>query len=176
MAKKARGKKPKLLTRQELAAAFDVTPMTITRWENDGCPVAKKQTRGRPTFFDLEAVRAWVEAKAKVADSDVGLSLEVERARLAKAQRIKTEMETKIRRGELVERGVVVQAGLGLVKAVSIAIRGWPRRLVTAGVIPPDKEHAAGQLARELLADMANWKALSDAGVVLDEEPEGVQP
>jgi hypothetical protein len=50
--------------RDTLAAMFDVTPRTITRWagQPDGLPHA---IIGIRTLYPLDKVRAWVEARVK---------------------------------------------------------------------------------------------------------------
>lgn len=152
----------KLLTRQELAAHFQVQPGTITRWERDGMPVEKKRSRGKATLFDLAAVEKW-KADTDVARLAEGLSLEQERALATREQRIKTEMENRVRRGELVEREDVVAAGLAYTKAWVAKVRGLPRALFLAGLINREQEAAVAVLCRELLTEIAMWKTVADA-------------
>jgi len=60
-------KRKKLATRRELAAALDVHMQTITKWERDGLPIAERGSRGRPSRYSLEAVRAWRAAREEAA-------------------------------------------------------------------------------------------------------------
>jgi phage terminase Nu1 subunit (DNA packaging protein) len=112
----------KLLDRQELAEAMGVIPGTITRWERDGMPVAKRAPRGKPSKFDLAAVREWREAVDAEAEAQT-LSLSEERAKLAKRQREKLELEMRVRRGELVELATVSKEFADIATAVRTRLR-----------------------------------------------------
>src|SRR4051812_43851721 len=128
---KPRKEPRRLLTRQELALAMAVAAGTITKWERDGMPVAKKFHRGKPSLFDLNAVNAWREATAPAKEE--GLSLEQERAKLAVLAQAKAEMELAERRGELVDRSEVVATARSVLAALAAKIRGIPRALVQGG-------------------------------------------
>jgi phage terminase Nu1 subunit (DNA packaging protein) len=69
--KKAR-EKQKLLTRRELAAVMDVHMMTITKWERDGLPIAKRGRKGKPSLYSEDDVRAWVAAREQAASEPAG--------------------------------------------------------------------------------------------------------
>ncbi len=152
----------KLVTRQQLASEFGVTAGTITRWERDGCPVAKKTARGRPSMFDLVAVRAWRNAVDALESGPGKLSLEYERAKVAHAQAEKIERENRVRAGELVERDAVVLEGQGYTKVWATKVRAFPRRLVQAGLIVTAQEADVAAVCRELLTDIAAWRVLPD--------------
>jgi phage terminase Nu1 subunit (DNA packaging protein) len=160
--------KKKLLTRHELAAQFAVTPMTITRWQADGMPVARKRPRGQATLFDPVAVEKWraeVEAQKQagpVVEGDA-LSLEVERAKYTRRQREKVELELAVRRGDLVLRDQVVREGLAFVKGWTAKVRSLPRRARLAGIIAADQVQAMEALCRDLLVEIARWKTVADA-------------
>ena len=49
----------KLFTRSELAEAFGVAKLTITKWAAAGLPVADRGGRGRSSRYNLPAVVAW---------------------------------------------------------------------------------------------------------------------
>jgi phage terminase Nu1 subunit (DNA packaging protein) len=166
-----KGKRKRLLTRQEIAAEFGCTPGTITRWERDGCPVAQKTTRGRPSLFDLEAVRTWRAEMDRIAPE--ALSLEHERARLARAQVEKTERENLVRAGELMERAQVILEGQSYSKAIAKMIRALPRRAVQAGAIAASQEHALAVLCRDVLVEISSWKYLEDLTSEPDDAPVG---
>ena len=56
-----------ILTRNELGAQLGVSPATITRWKNMGCPYHEtknglKRTGSRPRY-SLPAVLAWLESR-----------------------------------------------------------------------------------------------------------------
>ncbi len=156
-------KKPaKFVTRQALAVEFGVTAGTITRWERDGCPVAKKTARGRPSMFAVWAVREWRDAVDTLESGPGKLSLEYERAKVAHAQAEKIERENLVRAGELVEREAVVLEGQSYTKAWATKVRAFPRRLVQAGLIAATHEAAVADVCRDLLTDIAAWRVLPD--------------
>jgi phage terminase Nu1 subunit (DNA packaging protein) len=148
---------PRLVTRQELAVELAVTPGTITRWEKDGMPVAKRAPRGQPSLFDVDAVRTW-RAGVEAAALEETLSLSEERAKLAQRQREKLELDLQVRRGQLLEREMVVLAGQAYTKAWRAKVRGLPRRAVQMGVIPRELEPELARLCHDLLTDIADWQ------------------
>lgn len=84
------------LTQRQCADMHGVDVRTIRRWDEDGHP------RNEDGTYDAPKSIAW----GKQRDD---LDLNAERARLAKAQADKTEMELAVRGGELLERGRVVR-------------------------------------------------------------------
>lgn len=149
-----------LKTRAELAAEYGVVPFTITRWEQDGMPVAKKSSRGKSTLFSSAAVAAWREAVA--ATKVTGLSLSDERAKYTKLQAEKASLELARLRGELLERRAVLFEGQQFTKALGAKIKGLPRMFVNAGLVPRGREAEAAALLRDLLTDISQWKFVED--------------
>jgi phage terminase Nu1 subunit (DNA packaging protein) len=117
---------PPRLTRAALAKALGIHPGTVTRWERDGCPVAERAPRGRPSLFDLDAVRAWRRAADQAARAE-GLSLEAERARLARAQATLAEKKLKALAGELLPAAEVRRVYSALVGATKAKLLAIPR-------------------------------------------------
>lgn len=159
------GQKPpaELLTRQQIAEVMGVDPGTITRWERDGMPVAKRAPRGQPSLFDPAAVQQWrddISAVKMLAQS--GLSLEAERARLTRAQAEKVERENLRRAGELVPRDEVSRAGQAFCSAWAAKVRGIPRRMTQAGFITRDQEPIVSKICREILIEISSWTTMAD--------------
>jgi phage terminase Nu1 subunit (DNA packaging protein) len=148
------------LTRPELAEAFGVIPGTITRWERDGMPVAKRFTRGRASLFDLQAVKAWRDAVDAKAEAEQ-LSLTDERAKLAQKQREKIELELAVRRGELVLRDQVIREVDAFAKGVTAKLRSLARRAAQAGIIQPDQVAGLESLCREMQEEISRWKTIA---------------
>lgn len=98
-----------LLTRRQLAAAVGVHMMTVTKWEQDGMPVAHRGGKGRPSHYREVDVRAWIQQREEAAKQPGAVNLVQERARKERAQAIRAETETKIRLRDLVEREDIVR-------------------------------------------------------------------
>ena len=107
--KGSRGGKFSRLSKTDLAEARGVSLNTVYGWVRQGCPTNKDGT------FDLREVSEWL---SKRGASKVG-SLEKERARLAREQADKLEMENAQTRGELVH----VDDAAAAVECVVVAIR-----------------------------------------------------
>jgi hypothetical protein len=151
-----------LVTRQQLALLLGVHPQTITGWEGEGCPVARRGGRGVASKYRVSDVFKWrVESLRQV--SETTLTLEQERTRLARAQADGKEMENRVRAGELLPRDQVVREGQALVRGWSAKVRGLPRRLVNVGLVPREREGDARALLLELLADISGWRTVADA-------------
>ena len=107
--KGSRGGKFSRLSKTDLAEARGVSLNTVYGWIRQGVPKNKNGT------FDLRDVSEWL---AKRGSSKVG-SLEKERARLAREQADKLEMENAQTRSELVH----VDDAAAAVECVVVAIR-----------------------------------------------------
>jgi phage terminase Nu1 subunit (DNA packaging protein) len=66
-AKPKRGARARLSTRRDVAQALGVHMDSISKWERQGLPIVKRGGRGRPSKYDLEAVRAWLAARDQAA-------------------------------------------------------------------------------------------------------------
>lgn len=142
-----------------MAKACHVTAGTITRWEADGMPVARRFSRGKSTLFDLEAVKAW---RVKIEKDRSAFSLSASRASLADAQREKVALDLATRRGELVPRDQVVREGQAHVKGWTAMIRSLPRRAAQAGIIEPHQIAGLEGFCREILAEISRWRTVAD--------------
>lgn len=60
-------KRKKLATRREVAEALGVHMASVTKWERQGLPIVSRGSRGRPSQYDLEAVRGWLAARDQAA-------------------------------------------------------------------------------------------------------------
>lgn len=150
-----------LLTRPQLAQAFGVIPGTITRWEADGMPVARRFSRGKSTLFDLEAVKAWRE-RVDAAGSTSAASLSASRAKVADATFERMQLELAARRGELVSRDQVIREGRAQVKGWTAMIRTLPRRAAQEGIIAPSQIAGLEKLCRDLLTEISRWRTVGD--------------
>lgn len=63
----AKRKKLATHTRREVAEALGVHMATVTKWEREGLPIVERGSRGRPSRYDIEAVKAWRAARDEAA-------------------------------------------------------------------------------------------------------------
>ena len=117
--------------RKEAAAALGVTPQRINRWVADGAPVARRGRRGHPHQYDVEALKAWRAARDPQRAVD-GLSLEQERARFVKAQRVRAERLNRIQAGELMEVSAVREEFAAIATNVKARLRAIPSAVAPA--------------------------------------------
>jgi phage terminase Nu1 subunit (DNA packaging protein) len=85
-----------LLNQRQVAQLLDVAPSTVARW-----PLEPAEVRGREKLYDPRAALA-----IRYGDGEQ-LDLGQERARLARVQTERQELELALRRGELLEAGEV---------------------------------------------------------------------
>lgn len=118
-----------LVTRRELAAKFDVFMGTITKWQEEGMPIAKRGSGGRPSLYSEPKVRAWHEHREKAAQNGGDVDLVRERARKERAQAILAEQTVAIRAKELVPSDEIEKVWLAHVTAVRAKLLAWPATL-----------------------------------------------
>jgi len=87
----------RLLTRRELAKALDKHMMTVTKWERDGLPVARRGRKGKPSLYREADVRAWVAAREDAAARGTTVDVAAERARKERAQATLAEQSYAMR-------------------------------------------------------------------------------
>lgn len=159
-----------LLTRRELARALGVHLQTITKWENDGMPVAQRGSRGVPSRFNREVVERWRTAVAKAkarprATGDIN-SLEVERARRERAQARFLEQKLLVLTRDLLPRADVERTWAQHVTAVRTKLLALPVALA-------DRIHRAARLNGVASVERALSDAIRDVLRELADEDSG---
>lgn len=105
-------------TLSDAARLIGVKVDTLKDWFSKGCPHRKD---GRAYEVRIREVFKWriAHERSLVAGDESGevLVLELERAKLAKEQRIAAEMANAVRRGELVEASEVAAGWASIVQA-----------------------------------------------------------
>lgn len=134
------------LTRPELASALRCHPMTVTKWEREGMPIAVPGARGRSTLYVLDDVRRWLEAREhqRLLQQPSGVvDLVAERARKERAQAMEAEQRVAARSRVLLPRDEVERAWAAEATAIRGLLLSWSttladrvhRAAVTEGVV-----------------------------------------
>ena len=139
--KPKRGTHPKLLTRQQLARELNYDPRTIQRLQEEGMPIAVPGIGGRPSQYDVRAVRKWLDARNKKAASTPGgkLSYFQERAEKERWQGLLAQQTYLTRQRELLPAREVEKVWAAEVTAVRTRLLSWPTTIA-------DKLHRAGTM------------------------------
>jgi hypothetical protein len=159
--KKAPGIPPKgLVTRRQLAEALTVHPQSITKWEAEGLPVAQHGGKGRPSFYDETAVRAWRRERDEAAATGNGpLNPAQEKARRERAQAQLAEQTFQIRMRDLLPRDEVERLWSGEIAAVRAKLMAVPINLAD---IIHRTAHVDGVAAVEKILEDAMLDALRE--------------
>ncbi|HRU09763.1 MAG TPA: terminase small subunit [Thermoanaerobaculia bacterium] len=145
---------PALLTRRDLAAAFGVHMLTVTKWERDGMPIAKRGARGRPSLYDEAACRTWKILRDEAATKTSSL----EQARIQKelSQAELNRQTAEIRAGNLLQRDDVERVWSQHVAAVR-------RKLLHLPVTLADRLHRIATLEGPSAVEAQLLEAVEDA-------------
>lgn len=106
-----------IVGQKELAECLGVTPKYITEWQqrdSNPLPVVEFGGRGRRAQYDVAACVAWridevVRQRVTASADGEFINLDHERARLARAQANKTEIEVSVLRAELIPKEAVAR-------------------------------------------------------------------
>lgn len=118
----------KLQTRRELAEAFGVHMMTVTKWERDGLPIAERGRKGKPSRYRLSECMQWYIGRevSAATGGDEKLSPATEKALLDRKRREELELKIMVRRGELVEAEEAAREFADCAAAVKARLRRIP--------------------------------------------------
>jgi phage terminase Nu1 subunit (DNA packaging protein) len=157
------------LNGEQLAEAFGVARSAVTAWVRRGCP---HQKRGRQYVFVLRDVLAWKEEQRRLAAED--LELTQERARLARAQTEKTELEVRRLKGELIPRQEVERAWGNMIAAFRARMVAIPTKLAprVSGATPVEAKALLEEAIHEALAELAAGRAPAEPAGGGSEGPE----
>ncbi len=132
-----------LVSRKALAASLGVDIRTVSKWQDDGMPVAERGRGSRASKFDLAQCQAWREQRVGSADGHSTGFIDVarERARKERAQAQLAEQAYQIKAGELLPRETVERRWTAELAAIRAKLLSWKRSTV------------AEQLFRAAIAD-----------------------
>jgi phage terminase Nu1 subunit (DNA packaging protein) len=161
-----------LLTRLEVAYRLGVNPQTVTKWIEEGLPVAERGRGRRPSRYEEASVRRWVAAREKAiegqrpggrapgGDGDAP-NLIASRARKELAQAIEAEQRVALRAGKLIPVEEVDKLWSGQVAAIRARLLSWPTalsdRLHRVAVIegPPGVERVLFEATHDALRELS---------------------
>jgi hypothetical protein len=107
----------------QLAAELSVHPQSFVRFLEEGMPVARRGRGGRPSLYELDAVRAWLLARER--ESSMSPTARA-RARRDLAQAELAEQAFAIKAGTLLHREDVKRVWAGHVAAVKSKLLSMP--------------------------------------------------
>lgn len=139
------------VNRHELAALLGVNADTVTKLASEGLPMLKAGNgRGNANVYEaIECLKWWRARKAPMGDA------QAERTRYFAAQADKTELENRVRRGEVAELGEIESTWAGLVVATRDRLRGIPGVARQRGLVDKAGEEALAQLVDDALVELA---------------------
>ena len=115
--------KEPLITRRAIAAKLAVHMMTVTKWEREGLPIAKRGRKGKPSLYRENEVRAWLQAREEAAKTpDGALDLVQERAKKERWQGLLAEQLFQVRAKQLLPATEVEQAWIAEIAAARSVI------------------------------------------------------
>jgi phage terminase Nu1 subunit (DNA packaging protein) len=154
-----------LVTRYQLAEILEVAPDQVTRMEREGLPVESRGAGSRPSRYLLAKAVPWYLARERdrLAGSAEATSLDAERARLAKAQARRTELDIRRKEGELVPLAEVTEALTSLLATVRARLLAIPSALgpglaAAASGGPRAAEDLVRQAIESALTELASWR------------------
>jgi phage terminase Nu1 subunit (DNA packaging protein) len=150
------------LSQRQVAEAKGCALTTVQNWMRQGCPARKK--RGR-WVFSLPEIEKWLSERGKKATG----SLDAERARLAREQADKLEMENALTRGEMVH----IDDSAAVLEAVFVAIRAKilslkvkiPPNVIGCGRLP-EIEAIVDRECNSILHEIAQINPGGNGGVI----------
>ena len=171
-AKGKRGARAKLSTRREVAEALGVHMDSVSKWERQGLPIVGRGGRGRPSTYDLEAVRAWLAARDQAARKAVEGPLDPVQEKAARDhwQAELAQQTHRIRQRELLPAADVERAWAAEVAGVRAKLLSLPTtysdRLHRASTIDglPGVERVLRDAVYDVLRQLAGTAEESGGG------------
>lgn len=141
--------------RLQLAELIGVHADTVTDYARAGMPTVTRGGAGKEGVYDAVDCLAWWRLR-QGPDAK-----EAAQARQATSRAVLNEIEIERARGALVPMEDVILAGQHFVKAWTAKVRGLPRQLVQAGLLPRSVEGQVADLLRHLLEEIASWQTVA---------------
>jgi len=161
---KVRKSEPVLFNKTQSAAFFQVSTQAFSAWDVE--PVKKS---GREVFYDLRELVAYRHDNPD--DEDGELNLTEERAKLTKAQRIKTTLERKQLEGRLMDVDFVVLNYIKMAMAIRAKLLSTPTKIakdLTSIDKPSEVQQILKDHIQEILTEISSEQFSADIGIDVD--------
>lgn len=155
-----------LVNKTHLAEILGKSQQTLTTWQKNGMPIFAEGSNGQANQYKTEDVIQWLInreiGKLTVDDEGRVHDYEAERARLTHHQANKTELESKVLKGQLIHAETVEQVQGDMVSSFRSKILAIPTKAAHS-MIGLDDLNEAKEILKEYL-----YEALSE---LADYEP-----
>lgn len=160
-----------LLTRRQLADVLGKHMQTVTKWEQDGMPTAKRGARGRPSLYREGDVRSWLDSREAAQSKGPMVDVARERARKELAQATLAEQTFQMRSRDLLPRVEVERAWEAEVLAVRTKLLQIPPTFADRVYQAAVSEGVGG--VERILADSVNdvLRELAGDGAEAEAQP-----
>lgn len=145
-----------LLTRRQLAARLEKHMQTVTKWERDGCPVAERGRKGKPSLYREADVRGWLAAREEAAKNGGAVDLARERAAKEHWQAMLAEQTHRARALELLPCVDVERAHFECARITRDSVLNVADRISAELAAESDAAKVHARLRAELLQALAN--------------------
>lgn len=157
----------KTLTRKELAKLLGCDARTVSKWQEEGLPVAVRGRGGRPSRYDEAQVQAWIAVRTEAGKREGALDWSQERALKEHWQAQLSEQLHAARARDLLPRVEVEKEWSAFVTAIRSKLLSWAAtltdRLDRARTLHglPGMERAIDEAVRDVLRELAGEQAAS---------------
>lgn len=159
-----------IVNQTELCEILGKTAKTLNAWIDAGLPVLHRGGHGSPNQYDTEQVIGWMIqreiGKLSVHDDGTVYNFEAEKARLTHEQAEKVAMENSVRRGELVDTGLVAGWWASIITNAKQRILAIPTKaapLVLGRSSMPEVRDQLETLINEVLLELSTTDPLASS-------------
>lgn len=159
-----------IVNQTELCEILGKTAKTLNAWIDAGLPVLHRGGHGSPNQYDTEQVIGWMIqreiGKLSVHDDGTVYNFEAEKARLTHEQAEKVAMENSVRRGELVDTGLVAGWWASIITNAKQRLLAIPTKaapLVLGRSSMPEVRDQLETLINEVLLELSTTDPLASS-------------
>lgn len=168
-----------LVNKTHLAEILGKSQQTLTTWQKNGMPIFAEGSNGQANQYKTEDVIQWLInreiGKLTVDDEGRVHDYEAERARLTHHQANKTELESKVLKGQLIHAETVEQVQGDMVSSFRSKILAIPTKAAHSMIGLDDLNEAKDILKEylyEALSELADYEP-RQYGIVAQDSSNG---